>query len=66
MNKQPPLIPAIITLIDQEITRLEPAMDDMDAGIIEGLRIGRAIASKAERDRWGDAFSEYKDTTGCF
>tara|TARA_R110000751_G_scaffold65746_1_gene134445 strand:- start:13 stop:222 length:210 start_codon:yes stop_codon:yes gene_type:complete len=64
MNKAIPLAQIIIKLIDEEIDRLEPVMDDYDGGQIEGLRKARAIACNAERTR--DYFYEYKDTSGCF
>ena len=64
MEKTIPLPPVIIKLIDEEIARIEPAMDDYDGGQIEGLRKARAIVCNAERNR--DFGYEYKDTSGCF
>ena len=64
MEKTIPLTPVIIKLIDKEITRLEPVMDDYDGGQVEGLRKARAIVCNAERNR-GFCY-EYKDTSGCF
>lgn len=66
MNKRPPLTPMIITQIDEEIEKLQPIMDDVDAGIEEGLRRAREIVCQTERARWGEAFCEYKDTSGSF
>lgn len=66
MNKQLPVTPLIISQIDKEIEKLQPIMDDVDAGIEEGLRRARAIVCQTEKARWGEAFSEYKDTSGSF
>ena len=40
-------IQAVIKEIDYEIISHEPAMDDYDGGVIEGLRIAREIVNKA-------------------
>jgi hypothetical protein len=66
MKKTIPLTPIIIKLIDNEIARLEPVMDDYDGGQVEGLRKARAIVCSSERAQWSEVFSEYKDTSGCF
>ena len=36
----------IIKRIDHHVSRLEPAMDDYDAGVIEGLKLAREITRK--------------------
>ena len=56
----------LIELIDKEITRIEPAMDDYDGGQVEGLRKARAVVCNTERAQWGDNFCEYQDTGGSF
>ena len=39
----------IIKRIDHHVSRLEPAMDDYDAGVIEGLKLAREITRKIKR-----------------
>ena len=49
----------IIKQIDKKAVSLAPAMDDYDAGVIEGLRRARAIIAKQKEDEWN---AIYKDT----
>ncbi len=49
----------IIKQIDKKAVSLAPAMDDYDAGMIEGLRRARAIVAKLKEDEWN---AVYKDT----
>ena len=49
----------IIKQIDKKAVSLAPAMDDYDAGMIEGLRRARAIVAKLKEDEWN---AIYKDT----
>jgi len=49
----------IIKQIDKKAVSLAPAMDDYDAGMIEGLRRARAIIAQLKKDEW-DAI--YKDS----
>lgn len=39
----------IIKRIDDRVSRLEPAMDDYDAGVIEGLKLAREITRKIKK-----------------
>ena len=49
----------IIKQIDRKAVSLAPAMDDYDAGMIEGLRRARAIIAKQKENEWN---AIYKDT----
>ena len=37
----------VVKEIEYEIINREPAMDDFDAGVIEGLRLAREIVNKS-------------------
>ena len=39
----------IVKRIDDRVSRLEPAMDDYDAGVIEGLKLAREITRKLSK-----------------
>jgi hypothetical protein len=63
------LLNDLIRQIDIEIEKLQPPMDDYDAGTIEGLRTARAMIMKRTDIKWddihgGSELSEFRAVDG--